>query len=208
MMRQPGYVGLSNPRSISPRRHRPGEGLSRYEILRSGDPVKIRSIDRPYGFGPDGPSDKELVQEILQEDTKARIATSRGKASGKKGSNKKKAFGKVFLHLSRSTPVDHGSRTLGTSPNHASTDSGSSSTSSDNGPGTPEQDGLELVQQQPAPDDEVVQPSAASPPQFDIHQQRQPPHAAVDEQQRLPEPEPDTTLADQDALDTGIALEA
>ena len=65
LMRQPGYVGFDQPRPASPRRQRVSKHMTKHEILMSGDLRVMTERERPWGFGPDGPSDKEIVQEII-----------------------------------------------------------------------------------------------------------------------------------------------
>lgn len=77
--RLPGYVGSLFGGS-SPRKDRT-KGLSRYEILMSGDYHVLRGGERPIGFGPDGPSDKELVYEIVQMHRSGKLSRMRARAS-------------------------------------------------------------------------------------------------------------------------------
>lgn len=99
LMRQPGYVGFDQPRPMSPRRHRISANMTKHEILMSGDLRVMTERERPWGFGPDGPSDKEIVREIVER--RARIDTARSKAKKKKGRRK-------FRELSKSSPTSLG----------------------------------------------------------------------------------------------------
>ena len=59
-------MGLSEHTTIKRKNGSLSKGMSKYEILMSGSMAILTDGERPYAFGPHGPSDKELVGEILR----------------------------------------------------------------------------------------------------------------------------------------------
>lgn len=196
LMRQPGYVGFDQPRPTSPRRQKVSANMTKHEILMSGDLRVMTERERPWGFGPDGPSDKEIVQEVIERRTRVDIARSKAK--------KKKGRRKTFRELSKSSPSSLGlpkastadrtrprDNTIGAADSStgesSTTESGSSSHASDEDYGATQTtaDGKTLEEKQPEPKVETatdgkenlaLEQAVPMPPQT---------HALLDEQAAL-----------------------
>ena len=122
--RQPGFVTsfVTKGHGVIPPPSKSGDliaGMSRMDILMSGNHEVMIDGEPPYGFGPAGPSDKDVVAEVVRASEVKKRRTSRASSpkkatspsrtpSGGKGQSGRRASSpsrKSLRNLSKTTPL-------------------------------------------------------------------------------------------------------
>lgn len=149
--------------------HRPGDliqGLSKLEILMTGDYQTMRDGERPNGFGPDGPSDKEIIGEIMKVAEVKRVRTARkqaAKAAASARATPKSSSRKSLRNLSRATPTGKSTplSKKGTKPSSAHNSASSSPPGSSSSNSSSEED-TSFEESSDSADEELQQAAAAA----------------------------------------------